>query len=222
MEVREMTPMESAARRIVERLRDAGHIAYFAGGCGPDLLRGETPKDFDVATDARPEDVQKLFSRTYAVGAHFGVIVVLEDAFQFEVATFRADDAYIDGRRPVSVRFASPEEDAKRRDFTINGMFYDPEKEQVIDYVAGRADLGAKRIRAIGQATERFAEDRLRMLRAVRFATVLDFENEAETWAALTANASEITRISAERIREELVRIFLSPNRVRGWDLLDQ
>jgi poly(A) polymerase len=216
------SPMEQPARRVIERLRQAGHVAYFAGGCVRDILRGETPKDFDVATDARPEVVQKLFPRTYAVGAHFGVIVVLEDAFQFEVATFRADDAYIDGRRPVSVHFASPEEDAKRRDFTINGMFYDAEKEQVIDYVEGRRDLDAKRIRAIGNPAERFAEDRLRMLRAVRFATVLGFEIDAMTWDALTANASEITRISAERIREELVRIFLSSNRVRGWDLLDQ
>src|SRR3954454_14459704 len=169
MEVREMIPMESAARRIVARLREAGHIAYFAGGCVRDLLRGETPKDFDVATDARPEMVQKLFPRTYAVGAHFGVIVVLENPFQFEVATFRADDAYIDGRRPVSVHFASPEEDAKRRDFTINGMFYDPTAEKVIDFVGGRADLEARLVRAIGRAADRFTEDRLRMLRAVRF-----------------------------------------------------
>jgi poly(A) polymerase len=222
MSAREITPMEAAARRIVERLRKAGHVAYFAGGCVRDLLRHEAPKDFDVATDARPEAVQKLFGRTYAVGAHFGVIVVLEDAFQFEVATFRADDAYIDGRRPVSVHFASPEEDAKRRDFTINGMFYDAEKEQVIDYVGGRADLAEKRIRAIGDPAERFAEDRLRMLRAVRFATVLGFEIDPATWEALVANAAEITRISAERIREELVRIFASRNRVRGWDLLDE
>ena len=214
--------MESAARRIVDRLRAAGHVAYFAGGCVRDIVRGETPKDFDIATDAPPEAVQKMFSRTYAVGAHFGVIVVLEDGFQFEVATFRADDAYIDGRHPVSVHFSSPEEDAKRRDFTINGMFYDPAQEQVIDYVGGRADLEARLIRAIGQARERFAEDRLRMLRAVRFATVLDFEIDPETWEALAANADAITQISAERIREELVRIFLSPNRVRGWDLLDR
>lgn len=214
--------MENTARRLVDRLREAGHVAYFAGGCVRDLVRGETPKDFDIATDATPEAVQKLFARTYAVGAHFGVIVVLEDGFQFEVATFRADDAYIDGRRPVSVHFASPEEDARRRDFTINGMFYDPAQEQVIDYVGGKADLGAKLIRAIGQAAERFAEDRLRMLRAIRFATVLDFAIDPETWAALVAQAAAITQISAERIREELIRIFLSPNRVRGWDLLDQ
>jgi poly(A) polymerase len=214
--------MEEAARRIVARLRDAGHVAYFAGGCVRDILRGQTPKDFDVATNATPEVVQKIFPRTYAVGAHFGVIVVLEEGLQFEVATFRSDDAYVDGRRPVSVHFSSPEEDAKRRDFTINGMFYDPVQEQVIDFVAGRADLEAKLIRAIGQANERFEEDRLRMLRAVRFATVLGFEIDPATWQALVDRAPTITEISAERIREELVRIFVSPNRVRGWDLLDE
>lgn len=214
--------METVARRIVDRLRAAGHVAYFAGGCVRDIVRQETPKDFDIATDAPPEAVQKMFARTYAVGAHFGVIVVLEDGFQFEVATFRADDAYIDGRRPVAVRFTTPEEDARRRDFTINGMFYDPIKEEVIDYVGGRADLEAKLIRAIGQARERFEEDRLRMLRAVRFATVLGFEIDGATWDALVAQAEGITQISAERIREELVRTFLSPNRVRGWDLLDR
>ncbi len=214
--------MEDAARGIVDRLRAAGHVAYFAGGCVRDVVRQQTPKDFDIATDAPPEAVQKTFARTYAVGAHFGVIVVLEDEFQFEVATFRADDAYIDGRRPVAVRFTSPEEDARRRDFTINGMFYDPIKEEVIDYVGGRADLEAKLVRAIGEARERFEEDRLRMLRAVRFATVLGFEIDGPTWDALVAQAAGITQISAERIREELVRIFLSPNRMRGWDLLDR
>jgi poly(A) polymerase len=214
--------MEDAARGIIDRLRESGHIAYFAGGCVRDILRGEAPKDFDIATDATPESVQKIFGRTYAVGAHFGVIVVLEGGFQFEVATFRADDAYVDGRRPVTVRFSSPEEDARRRDFTINGMFYDPAQEEVIDYVGGRADLEARLIRAIGRASERFEEDRLRMLRAVRFATVLGFEIDPETWSALVANAAAITQISAERIREELVRIFVSPARVRGWDLLDE
>jgi poly(A) polymerase len=186
-----------------------------------DLLRGEVPKDFDIATDARPEVVQKIFPRTYAVGAHFGVIVVLEDDFQFEVATFRSDGVYLDGRRPVEVHFATAEEDAARRDFTINGMFFDPEKDKVIDFVGGRADLDARLIRAIGDPAQRFAEDRLRMLRAVRFATVLGFEIDPATWDAVRASAASITEISAERIREELVRIFLSPNRVRGWDLLD-
>src|SRR6266436_1280101 len=129
--------MESTARRIVRKLRGAGHVAYYAGGSVRDLLRGQVPKDIDVATDARPETVQKMFSRTYAVGAHFGVIVVHEDGFQFEVATFRSDGAYIDGRRPSAVHFSTPEEDAKRRDFTINGMFYDPVSEEVIDFVGG-------------------------------------------------------------------------------------
>jgi tRNA nucleotidyltransferase/poly(A) polymerase len=213
--------MQASAREIVARLRGAGHVGYFAGGCVRDLLRGRVPKDIDVATDARPEEVQKMFSRTYAVGAHFGVIVVLEDGFQFEVATFRSDGAYLDGRRPVEVHFATAKEDAARRDFTINGMFFDPEANELIDFVGGRADLEARSIRAIGDPAQRFAEDRLRMLRAVRFATVLGFEIEPATWNAVVAHAPSINEISAERIREELVRIFLSPQRVRGWDLLD-
>lgn len=216
-----VSAMESAAREIAGRLRAAGHVAYFAGGCVRDLLRGEVPKDFDIATDARPEVVQEIFRRTYAVGAHFGVIVVLEDDFQFEVATFRSDGAYLDGRRPVEVHFASAEDDAARRDFTINGMFFDPEKDEVIDFVSGRQDLERKVIRAIGDPGQRFAEDRLRMLRAIRFATVLGFEIDRATWDAVVTHAASISEISAERIREELVRIFLSPHRVRGWDLLD-
>jgi poly(A) polymerase len=213
--------MESSARAIAQRLRAAGHTAYFAGGCVRDLLRGEVPKDFDIATDAKPEVVQKIFARTYAVGAHFGVIVVLENEFQFEVATFRSDGAYLDGRRPVEVHFATAEEDSARRDFTINGMFFDPDKNEVIDFVGGRNDLERKLIRAIGDPSQRFAEDRLRMLRAVRFATTLGFEIDPATWEAIKASSGSITEISSERIREELVRIFLSPNRVRGWDLLD-
>jgi poly(A) polymerase len=213
--------MEKTAREIAARLRENGHTAYFAGGCVRDIVRGETPKDFDIATDATPATVQKFFPRTYAVGAHFGVIIVLEHGFQFEVATFRSDEAYIDGRHPSAVHFSSPEEDAKRRDFTINGMFYDPVAEKVIDFVGGRADIDAKLVRAIGDAAQRFAEDRLRMLRAVRFATVLNYTIDKQTWDALVANAGSINEISAERIRDELVRIFLSPNRTRGWDLLD-
>ena len=207
--------MESAARKIVRKLRAAGHVAYYAGGSVRDLVRGQVPKDIDIATDARPETVQKMFSRTYAVGAHFGVIVVLEDGFQFEVATFRSDGAYLDGRRPVEVHFASAEEDAARRDFTINGMFFDPEKDAVIDFVGGRADLEARLIRAIGDPAQRFAEDRLRMLRAIRFATVLEFDIDSATWIALVDRAETIKDISAERIRDELVRIFLSPQRLR-------
>src|SRR5215470_13327765 len=213
--------MEKAARKVAELLRDRGHLAYFAGGCVRDMVRGLIPKDYDIATDARPENVQALFPRTYAVGAHFGVIVVLEDGFQFEVVTFRSDEAYIDGRHPSAVHFSSPEADAKRRDFTINGMFYDPVADEVIDLVGGQADIAGKLVRAIGDPAKRFAEDRLRMLRAVRFAAVLDYQIDAATWDALVGNAPSINQISAERIREELVRIFLSPNRVRGWDLLD-
>jgi poly(A) polymerase len=149
------------------------------------------------------------------------VIIVLENDFQFEVATFRSDDVYIDGRHPSAVHFSSPKEDAARRDFTINGMFYDPATEEVIDFVGGSADIAAKLVRAIGDPVKRFAEDRLRMLRAVRFATVLGYEIDKNTWEALLANVAAIKEISAERIRDELVRIFLSPNRLRGWDLLD-
>src|SRR3954463_596622 len=217
-----LSEMEQTARAIVARLREHGHIAYFAGGCVRDLVRGERPKDFDVATDARPEQVQNLFKRTYAVGAHFGVIVVLENGFQVEVATFRSDGIYIDGRHPVDVHFSSAEEDARRRDFTINGMFFDPLGGEVIDFVGGQADLKAKLIRAIGNPEQRFSEDRLRMLRAIRFATVLGYEIDSATWQALVDRSSGITQISAERIRDELVKILLSPNRLRGFDLLDR
>lgn len=218
---KEHSPMEKTAREIVKQLRAHGCIAYYAGGCVRDLLRGITPKDIDIATDARPELVQKIFQRTYAVGAHFGVIVVLKNGFQFEVATFRSDGVYLDGRRPFEVHFSSAKEDAARRDFTINGMFFDPEANEVIDFVGGKVDLEAGVIRAIGEPAQRFAEDRLRMLRAVRFAAVLQFELDPVTWGALVKEARSITDISAERIREELVRIFLSPQRTRGWDLLD-
>ena len=216
-----MAPIEETARAICARLRDNGYTAYFAGGCVRDMLRGLPPKDIDIATDAHPDTVQKVFPRTYAVGAAFGVIVVVENGTNFEVATFRSDAAYIDGRRPTAVHFASPEEDARRRDFTVNGMFFDPATNEVIDFVDGRGDIDAKLVRAIGDPRARFSEDRLRMLRAVRFATVLDYEIEPGTWEALKENASTITQISAERIRDELVKIFVSPNRVRGWDLLD-
>src|SRR5713101_1892653 len=191
------SPMEKTAREIAAHLRESGHIAYFAGGCVRDIVGGETPKDFDIATDANQEAVQKLYPRTYAVGAHFGVILVVEDGFQFEVATFRSDDAYVDGRHPSAVHFSSPEEDAKRRDFTINGMFYDPVAGEVIDLVGGQADIAAKLVRAIGDPAKRFAEDRLRMLRAVRFAAVLDYQIDTATWDALVASAPSIHQISS-------------------------
>ena len=214
--------MEKTAREIARRLRERGHIAYFAGGSVRDMVRGLPAKDFDIATDATPEIVQKIFRRTYAVGAHFGVIVVTENGTNFEVATFRSDGAYLDHRHPTDVKFSSPEEDAKRRDFTINGMFFDPQKDEVIDFVGGRDDIEAKIVRAIGDSAKRFEEDRLRMLRAVRFATTLDYKIDNQTWEALVASAESINEISAERIRDELVKIFLSPCRLRGWDLLDE
>jgi tRNA nucleotidyltransferase/poly(A) polymerase len=213
--------MEAAARSVVARLQGAGFTAYYAGGCVRDALRGVAPKDYDVASNARPEQVQALFRRTVAVGAHFGVVCVMENGFQFEVASFRADGAYIDGRRPVDVTFTTPQGDAERRDFTVNGMFLDPLKGEVIDYVGGRADLEARVLRAIGDPAARFREDRLRLLRAVRFAAGLGFEPDPATWEAVRAQADQIGVVSAERIRDELVKIFLAPTRVRGFDLLD-
>lgn len=214
--------LEITARHIVQRLRDAGHLAFYAGGCVRDMLRGVAPHDYDIATSARPEQVQALFRRTFGVGAHFGVIVVHEAGRDFEVATFRSDGAYIDGRRPESVTFSSPQEDAARRDFTVNGMFFDPLTGEVIDYVGGEEDLIQRRLRAIGDPSARFREDRLRMLRAVRFATVLSYEIDPATWDAVRASAPQIHEVSAERIREELVKTLVHPNRLRGFDLLDQ
>ena len=213
--------MESTARAIVRRLREAGHEACYAGGCVRDMLLGKTPQDYDIATDARPEQVQALFPRTVPVGAQFGVILVVEQGVEFQVATYRADGVYLDGRRPEDVTFTTAEGDARRRDFTINGLFYDPESGEVRDFVGGRKDLESRTIRAIGQAGERFAEDKLRVLRGVRFAATLDFAIEPATWSAIGAGAAKIHEVSAERIREELAKIFLAPQRVRGFDLLD-
>jgi poly(A) polymerase len=213
--------MESAARNIVRRLREAGHQALFAGGCVRDWLMGKVPHDFDIATSARPEEVQALFPHTVPVGVQFGVVLVVESGREYQVATFRSDGAYLDGRHPMSVTFTSPEGDARRRDFTINGLFYDPIEERVLDFVGGREDLETRTLRAIGNPTERFAEDKLRLLRGVRLATVLDFAIETQTWNAIRAGAPAIRDVSAERIRDELVKIFASPRRVRGFDLLD-
>ncbi len=213
--------MESLARKIVRTLQQAGHVAYYAGGCVRDELRGVEPKDYDIATDATPQQVRSLFKRTHEVGAHFGVISVLDQGAEFQVATFRADGEYVDGRHPAQVTFTSAEEDARRRDFTINGMFKDPITGKVIDYVGGREDLKRGVLRAIGDASERFHEDRLRLLRAVRFATTLELEIEPSTWQAVRTHAHALGQVSAERIREELLRILQSPHRVRGLDLLE-
>lgn len=214
--------LETAARGIVQRLHDAGHAALYAGGCVRDRLMGVEPHDYDIATDARPEQVQVLFRRTVAVGAHFGVIVVLDGSYEFQVATFRNDGQYLDGRHPATVSFSTPEQDAERRDFTINGLFFDPLEDRLIDYVGGQRDLEARLLRAIGNPADRIREDRLRMLRAVRFATTLGFDIDGATWRAVCENARHIREVSAERIREELMKILLSPRRVRGFDLLDE
>jgi tRNA nucleotidyltransferase/poly(A) polymerase len=212
--------MESSAVAIVRELRAAGHEACFAGGCVRDLLRGVAPKDYDIATSARPEEILRLYPKADAIGAHFGVMLVKRGGHAYEVATFREDGDYHDGRRPASVTFSDAVADARRRDFTINGMFYDPLSEEVIDHVAGRADLEARLVRAIGHPLDRFREDYLRLLRAIRFATLLEFEIEPGTWQAIREVAPHITDISPERIREELDKIWKSPHRLRGFDLL--
>lgn len=212
---------EAAARSIVERLRARGFEALYAGGCVRDHLLGLTPHDYDVATNARPEQVEAIFPRTVPVGAQFGVILVLELGEEIQVATFRGDGAYRDGRHPESVVYTDAEGDSRRRDFTVNGLFYDPLDGKIHDYVGGQEDLQARLIRAIGDPAERFAEDKLRLLRAVRFATTLGFGIDTATWSEVIAWSPEIHAVSAERIREELVKILLSPNRLRGFDLLD-
>jgi len=205
---------------VVRRLRESGHVAYFAGGCVRDQLLGLEPKDYDVATDAPPDRVRQLFSNTQAVGAAFGVILVRHRKSQIEVATFRTDLQYRDGRRPEGVVFTTAEEDAKRRDFTINGMFYDPVEEKVIDYVGGRADLQGRLLRAIGNPRERFGEDYLRLLRAVRFAARFDLEIEPATADAMLKSAGWLSAITPERIAEELRLMLAPPTRTRAWPML--
>ncbi len=213
--------LRATAADLARRLQAAGHTAYFAGGCVRDELLGQDPHDYDIATDATPPEVLTLFPRAQYVGAHFGVVVVHEGGAMFEIATFRTDGSYRDGRRPESVTFATPREDAQRRDFTVNGMFLDPADGRVIDYVGGRADLESRVLRAIGDPVQRFQEDRLRLLRAVRFAASLHYQMDPATWTALRSEASSITGISIERVRDELVRILLHRNRLQGFDLLD-
>ncbi len=205
---------------IINRLREKGFEAYLAGGCVRDLVLGVEPKDYDIATNARPEVVQRLFDNTIAVGARFGVILVVLGADSFEVATFRADAPYLDGRRPSAVRFGTIEEDASRRDFTIGGMYLDPAAGRVIDLVGGMRDLRAGLIRAIGDVYERFEEDHLRILRAVRFAARLGFAIEPGTWAAIKRAAPTISTIAAERIGEEITMIMTEGGVVRGLDLM--
>ncbi len=215
----EIKPPEGALH-ILRTLREAGHQALLAGGCVRDHLMGRTPTDWDVVTDAGPDIVMDLFEHTVPVGAKFGVVRVIMGDGICEVARFRKDDAYLDGRRPSAVHPASAEEDARRRDFTINGMFYDPLEKEVIDYVGGREDIERGCIRAIGDPRLRFEEDHLRMLRAVRFAARLDFGIEADTFAALQRLKSRIHRTSAERIRSELTMMLTGEHGDRAFQLL--
>ena len=213
-------PTFASAAAIVARLRDAGFESYLAGGCVRDRLLGRPAADYDIATAARPEQVAALFSRTVDVGAAFGVIRVLADDGEYEVATFRTEGPYLDGRHPSSVRYAGAREDARRRDFTINGLFYDPAADAVLDFVGGRADLAARLVRAIGDPAARFEEDRLRVLRAVRLAAELDFGIAPETLDAARRHAEGVRAVSAERVRDELVRMLTGPDPGRALSLL--
>ena len=224
-----MTPRE-LAEQICSVLRTAGYQAYFVGGCVRDLRLGKEPADYDVTTDASPEQVGALFPLTIGVGAKFGVMLVpdwtrgLEDALvTVEVATFRSDVGYSDGRHPDAVVYTkTAEEDVKRRDFTINGLLLDPRTNDVLDYVGGREDLRAGIIRAIGDPEKRFREDKLRMLRAVRFAARFGYTIEPETFRAIQKLAPEIIQVSAERLRDELTKLLTEGSARRGFELLDE
>ena len=214
--------VDAGALQVVETLRGAGYAALLAGGCVRDMVLGRPPKDWDVATDADPHAVAGLFDRTVEIGAQFGICVVVVDGGAYEVARFRRDGPYRDGRRPESVEFVDAAADAQRRDFTINGMFYDPFSGKLVDYVGGQEDLAAGLIRAIGDPVARFGEDYLRLLRAVRFAARFDFDIEPETFAALRAHAGHIANVSAERICAELTSLLTDGGAVRGLRLLDE
>jgi poly(A) polymerase len=221
-----MTEREFALH-VVQRLQEAGFQALWAGGCVRDELLGRVPKDYDVATNALPERVRQLFRKTVAVGMSFGVVEVLGprqsgQVLKAQVATFRSDGQYSDGRHPDAVVFSSAEEDAHRRDFTINGMFFDPVKGELLDFVGGQEDLQRQVLRAIGNPWERFAEDKLRLLRAVRMATRFALEIEPTTTDAIRAMASQVTVVSAERIAEELRQLLVHPQRVRALSLMDE
>ncbi|MFK7909960.1 MAG: CCA tRNA nucleotidyltransferase [Akkermansiaceae bacterium] len=217
-----MSDLKATAYKISRRISDAGHVAYLAGGCVRDSLLGNEPKDYDIATSATPDEVLAMFPKSDPVGAHFGVILVRENGLPFEIATFRHDGSYEDGRHPESVTFSTPEEDAQRRDFTVNGLFQNPENGQIIDYIGGQDDLKSRIIRSIGSPEKRFQEDALRLMRAVRFSTCLRFDIEPATWKAVCDHARLLEKISMERIRDEFSRILQSPNRARGFDLLTE
>jgi len=207
---------KEAAIEVIKTLRAEGFGAFLAGGCVRDMLLGRQAKDHDVATSAEPREVIRLFKRTIPIGAQFGVVMVMIEDQQIEVATFRNEGDYLDGRHPSQIKFVTCREDAARRDFTVNSMFYDPLDDKVIDFFDGRSDLKKRIIRTVGRPAERFGEDYLRMLRAVRFSTQLGFKIEPQSWAAICDNAKNITKISGERIEMELEAILTNPNRTVG------
>src|SRR5215475_11397714 len=211
-----------AAIEIVNELRTHGHEAYFVGGCVRDMVMKIEPADYDIATSAHPEEITRIFPRTEAIGAQFGVVLVIKRGHPFEVATFRSDEAYIDGRHPSGVVFTDAKQDVLRRDFTINGLLYDPLTNEVIDYVNGRADIEAKIVRAIGDPRARFEEDKLRILRAIRFGARLGYTIEQDTWTAVRAMAPKIRQVSQERIREEITRILTEGQAARGFRMLEE
>jgi tRNA nucleotidyltransferase/poly(A) polymerase len=211
-----------SAVAIVRELRKRGHEAYLVGGCVRDMVMRIEPADFDIATSARPEEIMKIFPRTESIGAQFGVVLVIYHGHPYEVATFRSDEAYIDGRRPTGVVFTDAKQDVLRRDFTINGLLYDPLADQVIDYVGGQADIAARVVRAIGDPRARFEEDKLRILRAIRFGARLGYAIDPPTWEAVRAMAPKIHQVSNERIREELTRIVTEGRAGRGIRMLEE
>lgn len=214
--------MKPTAIEIVKKLKKAGYEAYWAGGCVRDMLLGIKPKDFDIVTSAKPDQIEEILSHTIPIGKQFGVILAIENGHHFEIATFRSDSGSSDGRRPDAVLFTNAEEDALRRDFTINGMFYDPIEDKVIDYVGGQKDLDERLIRFIGNPAQRIMEDHLRILRAIRFKNVLHFQYEPETYNALNKHASlMIDKVSAERVRDELNKIIISPYAVNAFQDLE-
>lgn len=216
----DVSSLPESARLVLDRLKSAGHEAYLVGGCVRDLIRGVPPGDYDIVTSATPESVQTLFPRTIPVGMSFGVMLVIEGGKKYEVAAFRSEDGYVDGRRPTRVSPASAEEDVRRRDFTINGLLLDHETGRLLDYVGGLADIERRLVCTIGDPQQRFAEDHLRLLRAVRFAASLGYQIEPETHTAIKAQAGTIRWISAERIREELTKIITRSGARRGMELL--
>jgi len=211
-----------SAIEIIRQLRQDGHEAYLVGGCVRDMVMGVEPSDYDIATGATPAEIIRLFPHTEPIGAQFGVVLVIYRGHPFEVATFRSDEAYVDGRRPTGVVFTDARTDVMRRDFTINGLLYDPFEKTVIDYVSGQADIRDRIVRAIGEPQQRFSEDKLRLLRAVRFGARLGYSIEPQTWDAVCRMAPQIKRVSAERIHDELARILTEGHAADGFRMLHE